>query len=144
MINQPGTQLRDLAIRIATHVLPDMNTAYGQADAGLISGLLMALAQDFERAAFNRMADIEEIQQIFKVAKINHPGLPADQDMEAFSERAPASLHLQDLDQLHARGFELLIDLHTWAEANNPELNQSIWSLLRRHSERNKFEVGGP
>ncbi len=144
MINQPGAQLRDLAIRIATHVLPDMNTAYGQADAGLISGLLMALAQDFERAAFNRMADIEEIQQIFHVAKVSNPDLPDKQEMEAFSNKAPASLHLQDLDQLHARGFDLLIGLHAWAEVNSPELNQAIWSLLRRHSERNKFEVAGP
>jgi len=144
MINQPGAQLRDLAVRIATHVLPDMTTAYGQADAGLISGLLMALAQDFERAAFNRMADIEEIQQLFKVATANSSYLQNTQALQAFTADTPASLHLQDLDQLHARGFEMLIDLHAWAENNNPELNQAIWSLLRRHSERNKFEVAGP
>ena len=144
MINQPGTQLRDLAIRIATHVLPDMTSAYGQADAGLISGLLMALAQDFERAAFNRMTDIEEIQQLFKVALENHQNLPATQAMASFTHATPISLHLHDLDQLHARGFGLLIELHTWAEAHNTELNQAIWLLLRRHSERNKFDVNGP
>ncbi|MEE4282136.1 MAG: hypothetical protein V2I41_09330 [Pseudomonadales bacterium] len=144
MIHQPGTQLRDLAVRIATHVLPDMASAYGQADAGLISGLLMALAQDFERAAFNRMTDIEEIRQLFKVALDSSQNVPAKQAMEAFTEAAPASLHLRDLDQLHARGFELLIELHTWAETNDVQLNHAIWSLLRRHSERNKFEVGGP
>ena len=144
MINHPGAQLRDLAMRIATHILPDVTTAYGQADAGLISGLLMALAQDFERAAFNRMTDIEETQQIFKVATANHPNVPRNQEMEDFAGKAPASLHLQDLDQLHGLGFQLLIDLHAWAEVNDSELNQAIWSLLRRHSERNKFEVAGP
>jgi len=144
MINQPGTQLRDLAVRIATHVLPDMASAYGQADAGLISGLLMALAQDFERAAFNRMTDIEEIQQLFKVTLEAGQNIPATQAMAAFSDAAPASLHLRDLDQLHASGFELLIELHTWAEANDAQLDHAIWSLLRRHSERNKFDVSGP
>lgn len=144
MINQPGTQLRDLAIRIATHVLPDMTSAYGQADAGLISGLLMALAQDFERAAFNRMTDIEEIQHLLKGVVEADQNMPATQAMEAFTDAVPTSLHLRDLDQLHARGFELLIELHTWAEANDAQLNHAIWSLLRRHSERNKFEVSGP
>ncbi|XOV84468.1 MAG: hypothetical protein ACFHXK_04990 [bacterium] len=144
MINQPGAQLRDLAVRVATHVLPDVASAYGQADAGLISGLLMSLAQDFERAAFNRMTDINEIQDLVKAALAGGRGLPDPQKARTLADAAPASLHLRDLDELHARAFTYLIVLHAWAETHDAALNQAIWALLRRHTERNRFDVAGP
>ena len=144
MINQPGTQLRDLAIRIASHVLPDITTPYGQADAGLISGLLMALAQDYERAAYNRVTDIDEIKQLFKGALPSLQEHPDQLDMAAFTNATPDSLLLSDLDRYHAGGFELLIKLHSWAESHDSDLNHEIWALLRRHSERNKFDIGSP
>ncbi len=144
MIAKPGTQLRDLAVRIASHVLPDINSAYGQADAGLISGLLMTLAQDYERAVYNRMADIEEMQKLFGAVLERKAAYPHADTLAAVSEEKPQSLHLQDVDQCHAEYFQQLITLHAWAEQNSDELNQQIWLLLRRHSERNKFDVAGP
>lgn len=144
MITKPGTQLRDLAVRIASHVLPDVSSAYGQADAGLISGLLMSLAQDYERAAYNRVADIEEMQKLFRTILDSNADYPHGDALAAVSEEKPQTLHLHDIDQCHAKYFDQLITLHAWAEQNSDELNQQIWSLLRRHSERNKFDVTGP
>ena len=48
---------------VATDILPATNSNFAQADSGLISGLLLSMAQDYERAVFNPMADIDEIYQ---------------------------------------------------------------------------------
>ena len=40
----------------------------------------------------------------------------------------------------HAEGLDLLIELHAWAEAHNTKLDQSIWSFLLNHTEREKFD----
>jgi hypothetical protein len=104
----------------------------------------MTLAQDYERAIYNRMTDIEEIQQLFRAVLKRKAPYPHADVLAAVGEEKPQSLYLQDVDQCHAEYFQQLIALHAWAEQNSDELNQQIWLLLRRHSERNKFDVAGP
>ena len=141
MIPHPGETLTHIAMRLAMRIAPELTDNFNQADAGLLSGLLIAMAQDYERAADNRVRDIEAMREVFAAAPAAAPG--AD-ERAAFTTRQPASYHLNDLNQLHAAGFNLLIDLHTWAELNDDALNLCIWRLLREHCERNKFELPLP
>lgn len=143
MIPAPGQTLRDLATRIATDLLPSLSTPFSQADAGLITGLLMTMAEDYERAVDNRMRDIAEMRALFEETAANKPAdIPGSDARAAFLHQAPASFHLADVTALHAEGFTLLIELHAWAEdAHETELEEAIWALLRTHSERNKFEL---
>ncbi len=146
MIPLPSKTLTDIAMRIATHLIPDLQTEYGQADGGIITGLLITLAQDYERAVFNRMTDIEEMQALFSTQLERSDGTeaPNHDALAAFTRAAPASLMLDEVTRLHAQGFDLLIELHAWAELNDAQLDLEIWRLLRRHSERNKFDMPGP
>ena len=141
MIPEPSQTLIDIATRIATHLIPETQSKFAQADAGLIAGLLLAMGQDFERAIANRLTDIDEVKAIIKKCPEHAPGYENYVD---FLKEQPASYHLNDVNTLHNLAFEHLIELHAWTETNHLEsLNVDIWQLLRRHSERNKFELPG-
>ena len=45
MIPAPGKTLADLALRIMTDLAPELGSNFAQADAGLIAGLLLTMAQ---------------------------------------------------------------------------------------------------
>jgi hypothetical protein len=136
--------LADLAAKLATAIAPETNSRFAMASTGMISMLLMALAQDAERAVANRMTDIEEMKALFEAATA--AGATAEQASAraAFRARQPASLRLTDIDVLHAEGLRLLIDLHAWAEQHAPELDRQIWGFLLRHTERHRLDVAGP
>jgi len=144
MIPHPEQALTDLAVRITTHIVPTTTSTFAQADGQLLTVLLVSMAQDFERAVANRMADINEIktliQTLQKHVDNNRPFSNMDQT-NAFLRAEPLSLKLSDVNALHAQGFDCLIEMQIWAEKHNQPLNLSIWQLLRRHSERNKFQI---
>ena len=150
MIPVPSKSLTDIAVRIATHLVPAIQTNYGQADGNLITALLLTMAQDYERAVYNRMQDIEEIKQLCAqcLQQFTEPSdstdLPTREVLSAFIDSQPDSLMLAHVTEYHAQAFELLISLHRWAEEHNEAVNLGIWQLLRRHSERNKFDIPGP
>ncbi|TDJ36860.1 MAG: hypothetical protein E2O61_06810 [Gammaproteobacteria bacterium] len=135
MITTPGKALGDLAMKLALSIAPETSSAYAMANTGMIAVLLQALGQDSERAVANRLADIVEIKALFTAE-----GVPNTTARETFLHREPQSLRLSDVMTHHAEGLNLLIELHAWAEANNPKLDQSIWSFLLNHTERDKFD----
>lgn len=139
MIPQPSKSLSDLAIKLATAIAPETTSRFALSNTGMISMLLLALAQDSERAVANRMADIEDMRALFQSdAAAAAPGA----DLRAtYCSRSPDGLLLSQMDTFHAQGFELLIELHAWAEGRDPALDAAIWELLRTHTERNKFEL---
>jgi len=147
VIPSPSQSLTDLAVRIATHLMPEITSNYAQADSGLISGLLLTFAQDFERTIYNRMTDIDEIKALcLKLRELpegKREGLPPQVDLDEFIAQTPPTLMLADVNAVHAQALELLIGIHCWAERDNPDIDLEVWRLLRRHSERNKFEVPG-
>ncbi len=143
MIPQPSQALADLAVKLATGIAPETSSSYAMANTGLISMLLLAMAQDHDRAAANRMADIGDMQTLFRAAAKRHPGAPGTVPREAFCNGAPAGLRISELDAFHAEGLAALIDLHAWAEAHDPALSLEIWDFLLRHTERNRFDLPG-
>ncbi len=148
MIPYPAKTLTDLAVRIATDIAPATNNNFAAADSGLITGLLLSMAQDYERAVYNPMADIEEIkalcEDILALPAADSAALQALPECREFLDAESASLMLSDVTALHARGLELLISIHSWAEEHHADINLAVWQLLRRHSERNKFDTPGP
>ena len=136
MIHKPSQVLQDIALRMATRVIPELGSEFAQADTGLLIGLLGTLAQDYERAAYNLDVDIREIKKIFEQA-------PMDEARITYLQSQPSSLHLNDLTAFHDQGQALLIKLHAWAEENDARLDKAIWAYLRASSERHKFELPG-
>jgi hypothetical protein len=141
MIPYPGRTLTDIALRIVNTIAPDAQSNFVQADAALISGLLLTLGQDYERAVDNRLQDIAAMRSIFaRFTDIE----PLGEELGAFVGRVPESFKLRDVNDVHAAGFDLLIRLHAWSEQHDADLDVAIWELLRAHSERNKFDMPGP
>lgn len=141
MIPDPGRSLADLALKLATDLAPAMSTEYGAANAGMMSLLLLALAQEQERAVAVRMADIEEMVALFTQAEQCHPEAAAAAERAAWCERRPQSLMLSDVDRFHGQGLKLLITLQVFAEAEDADLDRAIWDFLSRHSERHRFDL---
>jgi hypothetical protein len=104
----------------------------------------MALAQDAERAVASRLTDIEEMKALFAGAAEAAGGAEPGARRSAFRARQPDSLRISDVDEVHAEGLELLIDLHAWAEVHDPDLNARIWDFLLRHTERHRLDIPGP
>jgi len=141
MIPSPSKALADLAVKLAQSIAPETNSTYAMANTGLISMLLLAMAQDHERAAANRLADIDDLKRIFSATASIRPDAPGAAARVAFTAGAPAGMRISQLDAFHAEGFEALIDLHGWAELNDTGLNQQIWDFLFAHTERNRFDL---
>ena len=139
MIPRPGTALSDLAMKLAVSIAPETTSNFAMSNTALISGLMLVLAQDSERAVANRMADIDETKALFR--RSDAQPAPGSDLRASYCGRAPTGLHLSEMDAFHREGFELLIDLHSWAEAHCPALNNAIWQFLRNHTERNKFDL---
>jgi len=127
----------DLAGRLASAIAPEIPTAYGATDAGLISMLLMILAKEAQSGIDNRHADGRELAGLFETAT-QAPGRDARQSFQA-SE--PASYSHNDVSAWLDEGLSLLIELHSWAELEDPELDRRIWDFLVRHTERHKIDL---
>jgi hypothetical protein len=144
MIPRLSQGLVDLAGKLATAIAPETTSRFAMANTGMISMLLMALAQDAERAVASRLTDIEEMKALFAAADDSAAGPEQAADRAAFCLRQPDSLRISDVDALHADGLNLLIGLHAWAETHHPELNDRIWDFLLRHTERHRLDIPGP
>jgi hypothetical protein len=139
MIPHPDRALTDLAARIGGSLLPALTTGYGMADAGMISMLLHALALEAREGIARRMTDGRELAELF--AEPAAASAPGAEDRAAFAVSGPESLTHDDVSAWLDGGLTLLIDLHAWAESEDPALNESIWAFLDRHSERHRLEL---
>jgi len=140
MIPRPDKALTDIAVKLAMSIAPQIGASYHAANAGMISMLLLALAQDADRAVANRLADVEELKALFERA-LADPQAPGADRLRAFCESEPPGWLLSQLSVWHDTGMALLIELHVWAESQHPELDRSIWDFLYHHTERNRFDV---
>ncbi|MCB1685040.1 MAG: hypothetical protein R3E82_00510 [Pseudomonadales bacterium] len=127
----------DIAVKLATDIGPQLTSKYHAASSGMMTMLLLALAQDADRAVANRFADVAELRDLFKAGS-DAPGAEA---RGAFTASEPAGLLLSQVTDWHSKGMSLLIELHAWAEVHDPELDRQIWDFLRNHTERNRFDV---
>lgn len=135
MIPEPGKALAELADKLALGVLPEVGSTYAMANAGLISLLMCALAEEFERAIDNRFTDVAELRHLFTQAS----GAPGAGERASFAASEPVGLALADVCAWHDEGMQLLIELHRWAEQTDPAVDREIWQFLYRHTERNRF-----
>lgn len=143
MIPRPAKALADLAVKLAQSIAPETSSPYAMANTGLISLLLLAMAQDHDRAAANRMADIDDMKRLFRTTGSLHPNAPGATARSAFCDGAPRGLRISELDAFHAEGLAALIDLHAWADVHDPALSLAIWDFLLAHTERNRFDLPG-
>ncbi|HTO56609.1 MAG TPA: hypothetical protein VMJ74_02385 [Pseudomonadales bacterium] len=141
MIPRPQQALADLAMKLATSVAPDTQSAYAASNAGMIAMLMQCLAQDFDRAAAVRTQDIDELVALFESLRDVPPENLAKR-IATFLRGSAESLRIEHLNARHASAMELLIELHAWAETvEADELDQEIWNFLIRHADRHAYHL---
>ena len=91
MIPRPQQALNDLAMKLMLSIAPQTQSTYAATSAGMIGMLMQCLAQDFDRAAAVRVADLDEMAALFRTAPSATPA-ELRNALQQFLAGAPASL----------------------------------------------------
>lgn len=135
-----GEVLQALSARLVGEVLAQLPPGYAQSDALVMSLITAGAAEEQERAAETRSADIREMREIFSraAARVDEPSLSAALARAAGEE--PVSLRIADLDRCVDAMRATLIDLHAFVEARTEvwaaAIDADIWCHLRATTAR--------
>jgi hypothetical protein len=132
--------LQTTGIQLAGIAAP---TAYAQGSAGLMTGLLMISAAEYDRAAETRVADNDDMRALFAALAptVKDAGLRAQVDAAAATK--DASIRISALNTANAELRKVLIALHTHVEdAGDREAQKRIWTVLNASAERRMLAVG--
>jgi hypothetical protein len=134
------------AAYLMMHVAPALGSTYEQSNVTVLVAMLMAVREEFERAAARRVEENRELRRLFAAAA------PAVQDAslrrrldEAVGSDDP-SLAVSDLERSNALLRGLLIELHAHVEAlDSPQardIEAAIWRELVASTERRRLMMG--
>ncbi len=134
----------------ATHVMmrmaPVLGSSYEQANATILGALLLAVQEEFERAAARRVEENRALRRLFADA------VPVVQDsalrnrLQEAASGEDTGLLVSDLERSNARLRALLIELHAHVEElTSPaarRIETDIWRELAASTERRRLMMG--
>jgi len=129
-----------LSARIFGEMMPALPPGYLQSDAMLTALLLAAAAEEHERAAEVRAADIAGTRKVLRAA-LPHLAVGSLRDtVAAVVDLEPRSLKISDLDACDDKLSAALIELHAAVEEREDpwarEIEREIWEALRASTAR--------
>ncbi len=134
------------AAHLMMHVAPAVGSAYEQSNVTVLVAMLMAVREEFERAAARRVEENGALRRLFAEA------VPAVRDaalrgrLDEAARSADASLAVSDLERSNAQLRGLLIDLHAHVEALDSQqarqVEAAIWRELVASTERRRLMMG--
>jgi len=132
--------LTALSGTLLTRIMPHVKSEYAQKDLGFIVLVLNGAAEEYDRAAENRMQENRAMRKLFADAA----SIVGDEALRTRLQKAasaePKSLRIRDLNAANAELSALLIDLHAHIEEQaGPEcreLEQKIWDELKGRTQR--------
>lgn len=128
------TILNAVAKEMAKKIIPQLETDYAKADAGLMVELLTALADEYDQAAYLKFEENNKIRDLFRDAAgiINDPDLK--DKITAASTEEPPDIKISTLVQNNNLLSELLITVHAYLEGLESdlarEIETNIWQIL--------------
>ena len=135
-----------LSARVFGEIAPVLPPGYLQSDAMVMALLLAAAAEEHERAAEVRHADIEDLHGLFRRTLPKLPGGELKDSVASAAEVGPKSLRISDLDACGDKLSAALIELHAYVEQREEpwarEIEGDIWAFLRASTERRAFKSG--
>ena len=139
--------LNGIAATLATHVLPELRTPFGQQNVGIASQLCAMIAQEFDRAAARLVEENRALISLFERAiPVLDDGPLREQLQQAIATPPGSDLRISALQAENDRLRALLITLHAQVEEiDTPEgsaLNERIWDELRESTRRRKLTSG--
>jgi hypothetical protein len=133
--------LNGVAMSLATEVMREVQTPFGQNAVSHAVGLLMMIGQEFDRAAARLVEENAAILAILARAQssMEEPGLQ-DRISRELGEIPGQDLHVSALQAENDRLRALLIDVHAGVEAMDgaeaEALDRLIWDELRESTRR--------
>lgn len=132
-----------LAGKLVVDVVPHIADEYVQKDVQLMSILLMAMAEEYDRAAEIRFLENEDFKAIFAEAAQHILDEPLHDRLTQAGAPEEASLRVSDLNASNKRLRALLVELHPIVENSSEDwardLNQKVWKAIRASAERRAF-----
>jgi hypothetical protein len=138
--------LSALSARVLGEFAPLLPPGYLQSDAMVMALLLAAAAEEHERAAEVRHADIEDLRALFRRVIKSLSGGAVRDAVASAAELEPKSLRISDLDACSDKLSAALIELHAYVEQRGEpwarEIERDIWAVLRASTGRRAFNSG--
>jgi hypothetical protein len=142
----PQRVLEQTAQLLATDTAAAVQPRYRQAGVGMLAGLLIAVREEFDRAAARRVEENRVLRDLFARAA----GVVADAALAVRLREAAAardeSLLIPALEASNQALRSLLVALHahveTLATPAARELDAAIWRELAASTERRKLSLG--
>jgi hypothetical protein len=142
----PQRVLEQTAQQLATEIVAAVQPRYRQASVGMLAGLLIAVREEFDRAAARRVEENSALRALFAQAL----EVVADPELAARLRDAAASrdesLLVPALEASNQRLRSLLIALHahveTLATPGARAVDAAIWRELALSTARRKLSLG--
>lgn len=141
MIPRPPDALRMLSQRILSHLVPDVQSSYGQSEGSYVGMLMLSLVKELESGIERRLADIRGMKDVFEQARGVLPASMLPDGLDAIIAAEPASLTMSDVNGVHDQLASRLIALHDAVDVAAPSdaqvrINNAIWAYLGEHAKR--------
>lgn len=137
--------LRMLAGRLLTHVMPAISAEYVQSNIALVSLLMMAAAEDFDRAAARLIEENRQMQRIFADATAMVSDLDLKRRLEKAAGMVDEDFRVSALESANQPMRSLLIDLHAHIESLEGEdakkIDDAIWIELAESAKRRSYMI---
>ena len=142
----PQRVLEQTALLLALDTAAAVQPRYRQAGVGMLAALLIAVREEFDRAAARRVEENAVLRELFA----HGASIVADAALAARLRAAAAShdesLRVPALDASNQALRALLVALHAHVEAlatpEARELDAAIWLELAASTERRKLSLG--
>ena len=138
--------LERLMHSLLTELAPAVQPAYRQATVTMHAMILLAVREEFDRAAARRVEENRALRALFAEAAPAVADAALRERLAAAAASADASLLVPDLDAGNRALRALLIELHAHVEAQSGDaarrIEDAIWRELAASTERRKLSLG--
>ncbi len=131
---------------LLTAVQPEIGSEYFQKDVGIMSYILMAAAEEYNRAAEIRVRENKDMRGVFRAAAEHVKDADLKQRLEEAAKGEDTSLLVEDLNISNDALRGLLIEVHELAESASLDgaawasgLDRHIWNVLEASVQRRAF-----
>lgn len=125
---------------LLTKVMPYVGSEYAQKDLGFIVLVLNGAAEEYDRAAENRMQENRAMRALFADAALIVDGESLRNRLQEAAVTEPKSLRIHDLNSANAELSAVLVDLHAHVEEQTGpawrKLENRIWNELKARTQR--------
>jgi hypothetical protein len=135
-----------VASYLMAQLAPTLASQYDQSNVTILAVLLMAVREEFERAAARRVEENRALRRLFAEAApvVQAPALR--QRLQEAAAGEDASLLVSDLERSNSALRALLIDLHAHVEDLTApaarRIEAAIWQELVASTERRRLMMG--